>query len=153
MRVSRICKKCGFSSLLKDYNVCPVCGDVLIDPGFLLGYKMVKFSPFKPKLDSWIEKQNGYPIPEELIIKREQFYKKEYEKHQQEKQQAIEQSNKAHYQSFLDNQKNVPKCPTCGSTNISNIGTIERGVSVGMVGLASSKIGKTKKCKSCGYSW
>lgn len=49
--------------------------------------------------------------------------------------------------------KNVPKCPTCGSTNISDIGTLERGVSVGLFGLFSGKIGKTKKCNHCGYKW
>ena len=48
---------------------------------------------------------------------------------------------------------NKPKCPTCGSTNISNIGTLERGVSVGLFGLFSGKIGKTKKCNHCGYKW
>lgn len=48
---------------------------------------------------------------------------------------------------------NVAKCPTCGSTNISKIGLVNRAVSVGVFGLASSKIGKTHKCNSCGTTW
>lgn len=48
---------------------------------------------------------------------------------------------------------NRPKCPTCGSTNISKIGTLNRMFSVGMFGLASSKIGKTHKCNNCGSMW
>ena len=48
---------------------------------------------------------------------------------------------------------NVPKCPTCGSTNISKISTLNRGVSVYAVGLASDKIGKQFKCGKCGYMW
>lgn len=48
---------------------------------------------------------------------------------------------------------NVPKCPTCGSTDIKDISTLNRMVSVGAFGLASDKIGKTKKCKNCGYKW
>ena len=48
---------------------------------------------------------------------------------------------------------NSPKCPTCGSTNISKIGTINRMVSTGLFGLASSKIGKTHKCNNCGTTW
>ena len=48
---------------------------------------------------------------------------------------------------------NTPKCPYCGSTNISKIGTINRAVSVGLLGLASSKIGKTHKCNKCGSTW
>lgn len=47
----------------------------------------------------------------------------------------------------------VPKCPTCQSTNISKIGTVNRMVSTGLFGLASSKIGKTYKCNNCGTTW
>lgn len=39
-------------------------------------------------------------------------------------------------------QNYTPKCPTCGSPNISGIGTVERAGSVAMFGLASKKIGK-----------
>ena len=48
---------------------------------------------------------------------------------------------------------NIPKCPTCGSTDIKDISTLNRMVSVGAFGLASDKIGKTKECKNCGYKW
>ena len=48
---------------------------------------------------------------------------------------------------------NIPKCPNCGSNNISKIGTVGRSVSVGIFGLASSKIGKTHKCNHCGTTW
>lgn len=47
----------------------------------------------------------------------------------------------------------TPKCPSCGSTNISKIGAINRAVSVGIFGLASGKIGKTHKCNKCGSMW
>lgn len=46
-----------------------------------------------------------------------------------------------------------PKCPHCGSTNISKISTTSRMISTGLFGLASSKIGKTMQCKKCGYKW
>ena len=48
---------------------------------------------------------------------------------------------------------NKPKCPTCGSTNISKIGTFNRMLSTGFFGLASGKIGKTMRCKNCGYTF
>lgn len=53
----------------------------------------------------------------------------------------------------IDPTKPQPKCPTCSSTNISKIGTLNRMASVGLFGLASSKIGKTHKCNSCGSMW
>ena len=46
-----------------------------------------------------------------------------------------------------------PKCPHCGSTNISKISTASRLVSTSLFGLASSKVGKTMECKKCGYKW
>lgn len=55
--------------------------------------------------------------------------------------------------TVADPTKPQPKCPTCQSTNISKIGTLNRMASVGLFGLASSKIGKTHKCNSCGSTW
>lgn len=63
------------------------------------------------------------------------------EREHEELLKAIQQNN------------NTPKCPTCHSTNISKIGTLNRMVSVGLFGLASSKIGKTHKCNNCGATW
>ena len=44
-------------------------------------------------------------------------------------------------------------CPYCHSTNIRKIGTLNRMASVGLFGLASSKIGKNHKCNNCGTTW
>lgn len=48
---------------------------------------------------------------------------------------------------------NQPKCPTCQSTNIRKIGTIEGAVSILGLGLLSRKINKTWKCNNCGHTW
>lgn len=45
------------------------------------------------------------------------------------------------------------KCPNCGQENVKYISTASRAISVGAVGLASNKIGKTYKCPKCGYMW
>lgn len=45
------------------------------------------------------------------------------------------------------------RCPNCKSSNVNQIGTLERGLSVATLGLFSSKIGKTYSCKKCGYKW
>jgi len=47
----------------------------------------------------------------------------------------------------------VCKCPTCGSQNTSSISTGNRLASTAMWGVASGKIGKTKKCNTCNYMW
>lgn len=41
------------------------------------------------------------------------------------------------------------KCPYCNSNNVKKITTVNRAVSTGMVGIASSKIGKQWHCNNC----
>lgn len=55
--------------------------------------------------------------------------------------------------AIQEEKSRVPKCPSCGSSNISKIGIINRAVSTHFFGLASSKIGKTHKCNHCGTTW
>lgn len=50
-------------------------------------------------------------------------------------------------------EENIPKCPTCGSTNIKRISRTKRWLTTGLFGLASSDIGKTMVCKNCGYKF
>lgn len=72
----------------------------------------------------------------------------QYQKEKLREQQEIERQHE------LERQRKAmkvvsPKCPYCGSYNTSKIGAISRGVSVGLLGLASSKIGKQWHCKDC----
>lgn len=46
-------------------------------------------------------------------------------------------------------QQNKTICPYCKSTNVSKISTLGRGVSIGIFGLASSKVGKQWHCNKC----
>ena len=48
---------------------------------------------------------------------------------------------------------NTTKCPTCGSTNVKKISGGKRWVTTGLFGLASSNVGKTMQCDSCGAKW
>lgn len=59
-----------------------------------------------------------------------------------------------YYSSINDNvSSHQPKCPTCGSTNIQKISGTKRWLSASLFGLASSDIGKSMYCKSCGCKW
>ena len=59
-----------------------------------------------------------------------------------------------HQENYYEEQeKNTPKCPTCGSTNIQKISGTKRWITTGLFGLASSNVGKTMECKNCGYKW
>lgn len=49
--------------------------------------------------------------------------------------------------------QNIPHCPTCGSINIKHITTLNRAISIGMLGILSGKIGKTYECLNCKAKW
>ena len=55
--------------------------------------------------------------------------------------------------SLTNQQANIPTCPTCGSTNIKHISTLNRAVSIGVFGLFSNKIGKNYECLDCKTKW
>lgn len=58
------------------------------------------------------------------------------------------------YIDMIQNQ-NIPKCPMCGSTNISKISTISRATSIIGFGILSKKIGKQWQCNNpkCRHMW
>ena len=57
------------------------------------------------------------------------------------------------HENVQDKFNNIPRCPTCGSKEIKKISTPRKAISINMIGLASSSIGKTFMCKNCGYKW
>lgn len=48
---------------------------------------------------------------------------------------------------------NIPKCPTCGSTNIEKISLTKKALGGVMFGLFSSDVRNTMRCKNCGAKW
>lgn len=55
--------------------------------------------------------------------------------------------------NYVSDPVSIPKCPTCQSTKIHKISSLERGASIAMLGLFSKKINKSFKCDNCGYTW
>lgn len=45
------------------------------------------------------------------------------------------------------------KCPNCGKYGGQKISTTSRIVGLATLGVLSSNVGKTYKCKHCGYKW
>ena len=53
------------------------------------------------------------------------------------------------YNNESKQSKKVIACPYCQSTNTEKLDVIDRGVSFGLFGFASSKVGKQWHCNSC----
>ena len=54
-----------------------------------------------------------------------------------------------------DHSQPIPKCPTCGSTNIRRISATEKAVNIGMFGLFGNKRKYQFEClnPNCKYKW
>ena len=117
---------------------CPYCHDELA-----LGPKLEEYQAFDREEAVFKRYIAGNTTKEKLYQKRKQS----------EQRQAEAQLAKREAQRAAQANACVPKCPTCGSTNVQRISTASRLGSTMLFGLASSKIGKTMECKNCGYKW
>ena len=138
------CKKCG--RVVLDSKKCSCC-DSQTYP--------VPEKYWLDGLDFLISNESKALLIEELVKTSPEFDQYLFD-HRDEilaKQSAEFDAKMAHGKAVLEENIRIPKCPTCGSTNISKIGTVNRIISTGLFGLASSKIGKTHKCNNCGTTW
>lgn len=67
------------------------------------------------------------------------------------------QEIRKHYDEILRNEmqeeKNVPKCPTCQSTNLKKITVTSKAMNTALFGIFGTKRHKTFHCNNCGYEW
>lgn len=70
-----------------------------------------------------------------------------------EKRQEEATSNRLRMEKQQAQKANVPKCPTCGSTNVHPISTAKKAFGFALVGLFSSNLGKSYECENCKYKW
>lgn len=141
------CKKCGRvvqEVYGRDKQICDYCNSILeyIPKQFLIKEVMLNDDTKQQFIDEYIKSSPEFD--QYLFDHRdEDLFKRRIE-------------NKAkleHGKAVLEEQARTPKCPSCGSSNISKIGIVGRAVSFNLVGFASSKIGKTHKCNKCGTTW
>lgn len=144
------CKKCGrvtHESYGRKEQICDCCKNVM--------YPVPNQYLWDGFDENFKDKESEQLLIEELVKTSPEFDQYLFD-HRDEilaKQSAELNAKLTHGKAILEEQSRVPKCPTCQSTNISKIGTINRMISTGLFGLASSKIGKTHKCNNCGTTW
>lgn len=143
------CKKCGRLVIRREWKGKPICdcceSEVFPVPSdFLVSEKVpiIKSDIKEEFIDKYIKpspefNQYLFDHREEILANKHMAF------------QAHINAGKA----ILEEKSRVPKCPSCGSSNVSKISTLNRVVSTGIFGLASSKIGKTHKCNNCGTTW
>lgn len=143
---TRECHNCGY--VAEDCDVgyterfCPYCGTMMLDGDII--------------------QRGSAKLQEEVVFeahikgnpKKEALYRERREKTKQDTAEQLERFETEYAQrQAAQASACVPKCPTCGSTDVQLISTASRLGSALLFGLASSKIGKTMECKNCGYKW
>lgn len=117
--------------------ICPYCNNKLLDT-FITENEFDLIEDVSDSdrqfLEAMIELKKNDPI--EYQLKMSQF-----------------KANLKQQESSKVEEDTPPKCPTCGSTNIQKISGTKRWLSTGLFGIASSDIGKSMVCRSCGYKW
>ena len=161
------CEKCGQVYHIAFSKKCDFCGTKM------------KFLPEELKYKYHIFVEDWSQISDEEILSRREnfvmgelinnplFSKEDYQKQVQkkiqinqrleeyEKRKLLEQQSKnlARMQKEKDKQNCIPKCPTCGSTNVEKISIGKKAVGGATFGLLSSDIRNTMHCKNCGAKW
>ena len=146
------------------YHYCPKCGNITLPPenNKKCNYCGEECLPthisFSDSLHHDWEKEPNYD-PDKIILEEyvktnplfdEDLYNKRIAL---EKKQEEISSYRLRMEKKQAQRANVPKCPTCGSTNVEKISTAQKAFGFALVGLFSSNLGKTMHCKNCGYKW
>lgn len=141
-------------------HYCPKCGNIIIPPenDKKCNYCGEECLPTHISTSDVLhhdwEKLPNQIILEEYVKPNPLFDEELYNKRVAlEKRQEEATSNRLRMEKQQAQKANVPKCPTCGSTNVEKISTAKKAFGFAMVGLFSSNLGKTMECKNCGYKW
>lgn len=137
------CPKCGYIG--RENDNCCFCGTKEIATPYswdkLCYERAYDFDVQKKILEEYVK-----PNP----LFDEELYNKRVGVEKSQQQATLDMMRMEKQQA---QRANVPKCPTCGSTNVERISTAQKAFGFALVGLFSSNLGKTMHCKNCGYKW
>lgn len=136
---AEICPNCGFKiNTLRQGVYCPKCLECETKTNIeICPYCHTKF---KDSVYGTFEDVHNYTKNHPELKRSPEFSYDAY-------------SKRINYVPYEYPTSNVPKCPTCGSTDLSKVSSISKVGSVLMFGLLSQKVKKTWHCNNCKYEW
>lgn len=133
--------------------ICPHCGT--IDAGQTLRLKCDECNtPYKAVELTREEYYDGIYICDKEVALLEKYVGDtiDWDIYNEREEKWNQRMEKEHQQRETQ-QANVPKCPTCSSTNIKKVSTTSKVVNVGLFGLFGNKRKMQFHCNNCGYEW
>lgn len=157
---TKACHNCGYAIVQqsdiwngkpdkRDPNLllekCPFC-----DAPFYFEEEIEDLLDCQTILDKKVYAKYIYGNPEKELL-----YQTRTQKELEEIRKQLEEKSFA--DSTNDEEKkeqtNLPKCPTCSSTNIEKISSFDKAAGAVMFGLFSKTARSQFKCRNCGYKW
>ena len=150
------CPKCGDVSLSStdgEIKACKICNSLLNSTSAeidLISYFFESDPSYQPGAWDAIVKD----AREQYCLHSPQFDQAAWDAREAKEQRDADiASGKVKLPPAPPAPKPKPRCPTCGSENVERLNFVDRGVSFLLVGFASSKVGKSFKCRDCKYTW
>lgn len=150
-----ICPRCGKTRFYdeNDKHICNFCNFSEMIATEFEGSKMLDIIMYEPPSK---RKQINELLRKKYTLNSVSFDNNLYQQmindeklfNIQNKDDEIEQEC---FQSQQSN--NIPKCPTCGSTNIEKISLTSKAIGAGLFGIFSKTARSQFKCNNCGYKW
>ena len=141
---------------------CPVCGSERSSEKCLECGTSIPIMESKQDIEYYLELEQGNDydllfwdiLVKEEISKNPYFNPEEHERTQTiQKEKCSESFKKIQIQPQTTQPKNVPKCPTCQSTNLRKISDLKRATHGIAFGFISKTAWSQFECKNCGYKW
>lgn len=156
-----MCLKCGNTQAPYDGNkgYCIICNNKMTQIPNGYGFSDEEIETFLSSSNNsnfeeyW--KQNQQRLFDEIISRSPEFDINLYNNRDSiSKQQERQQEEViAHGKAILEEKSNIPKCPTCSSTNVEKISISKKAFGGALFGLFSSDVRNSMHCKNCGYKW
>ena len=163
MKKGYICPKCadicpnvGYrnsNGICKYCNVSLIKTDVSYDELFYRTHKE-DYSVDKDQERILANKYGNFQFSETAYDERKRKIREENEAIKRRSQASNSSATSSSFSSATQQSTtNIPKCPTCGSTNIKKISATSKVVGAGLFGLFSKTARSQFECKDCGYKW
>lgn len=156
------CPICGYySSLLINRSHCPGCGKCFSNIDLYKAKHSIEYyseeakKSFPPDEVGYYGERGKYRWGEILLeeVAQNPLFDKELSESIRKRKQEEWKSRPAYVPPKNSLVSNLPKCPTCGSTNLEKISDLKKGVHAVAFGIFSKTAFSQYKCRNCGYKW
>ncbi len=145
---------------MSKYFYCPICGETVFQTITICPHCKNSITPYESLHESEYYKEKSmrlvgnYSYARQILFDEEIINNPLYGQNSDTHDSELEfEKIKNEIFSPKTEEHNIPKCPTCGSTNIKDISKIKRATHAYLFGLFSKTARSQFECQNCHYKW